>query len=546
MNREGKAGGNESAPGQGPAAGAALGNTRTIARNSLWYGLEIAFSVLLVFLTSIPIARVVGPEKLGYYNYVQWLTQVSAFIGSFGIPAATRKYMSEYLGRGQGDIARAIFSTTLRMQFVFALVATTVGLVLVFTVSEPAYRHISTFLVISMLPGMVMAIPSMANVAGEDLRRNVPAGLVGGAIFVIIVALSLTLGWDLFGVAVGTFVWKSTEFVLKMISSHRWINRLPVAELPPPLRKRMFSFSRRSVVLLLLNLVVWDRSDLIFLKWLGNDIRQVAFYSLAFNITEKILMIPKVFAGATGVTLMVQYGRDKKRLRGMIATTARYLALVSLPLLLGMAALSGSVIELFYGALFLPTIPVLLLAAVFAIPKSFLQPAQELLLATENQNFLIRWGLLCAAFNIVLDLALIPPFAAIGAALANGTAQAVAVLGIWLKARRVMDLELPSASLGKVALSGLVMAAVARVVAGLLAPWAAVLAGVAIGAVVFFLMVRLTKSLGAEDRQRFRQLRQSVPARIQGGFDRLLDALIPPGRTGSLQAAEQFPGEGTA
>ena len=95
-----------------------FGNTRTIARNSVWIGLQVGFSLLVVFLTSIPIARTFGPEKLGYYNYIQWLASISGVLGSFGIPIATRKYMSEYLGRGEQGLARAVFFSTLRLQYI--------------------------------------------------------------------------------------------------------------------------------------------------------------------------------------------------------------------------------------------------------------------------------------------------------------------------------------------------------------------------------------------------------------------------------------------
>ena len=95
-------------------------NTSTIARNSLWYGVEIAITMVSGILTSIIIARALGPVKLGHYTYIAWLVNIAGSIGALGVPAATGKYMAEYLGRGEPAIARAIYFATLRLQISLA------------------------------------------------------------------------------------------------------------------------------------------------------------------------------------------------------------------------------------------------------------------------------------------------------------------------------------------------------------------------------------------------------------------------------------------
>src|SRR5579871_3117568 len=97
-------------------------NSRTIARNSLWYSIEMGTSFVFTFATSTAVARYIGPTKLGYFLYVWWAVQVATTIGSLGIPAATRKYMSEYYGRGDFGIVRAVFFRTLQLQTLLAIV----------------------------------------------------------------------------------------------------------------------------------------------------------------------------------------------------------------------------------------------------------------------------------------------------------------------------------------------------------------------------------------------------------------------------------------
>src|SRR5689334_22449171 len=96
------------------------GNTEIIASNSVWYGIEVVITIVSTLATSIVIARAIGPDKLGYFSYIMWLANISAAIGSFGIPATTRKYMAEYFGLGQPGVSRAIYQATLRSQSILA------------------------------------------------------------------------------------------------------------------------------------------------------------------------------------------------------------------------------------------------------------------------------------------------------------------------------------------------------------------------------------------------------------------------------------------
>src|SRR5271157_2276056 len=105
--------------------------TKLIASNTFWYGFESVFAIVMVFATSIPMARVLGPERLGYFQYVAWLTNVGTLL-AIGIPSVTTKYMAEYLNRGEAGISRAIFERTLSLQISAALVITTLGELIVF------------------------------------------------------------------------------------------------------------------------------------------------------------------------------------------------------------------------------------------------------------------------------------------------------------------------------------------------------------------------------------------------------------------------------
>ncbi|MGC2332868.1 MAG: hypothetical protein WA581_15555 [Candidatus Acidiferrales bacterium] len=87
-------------------------NSKTIAKNSFWYGVETVVSLALTAFTSIFIARKIGPTRIDYFLYVIWILGIVGNLGMLGIPAATRKYMSEYFGRGRMGIAKTVVQRT--------------------------------------------------------------------------------------------------------------------------------------------------------------------------------------------------------------------------------------------------------------------------------------------------------------------------------------------------------------------------------------------------------------------------------------------------
>ena len=501
----------------------ALNNTRTIARNSLWYGLEMGFVFVTATIATIIMARAIGPQKLGYFNYIQWLANMSGVIGSLGIPMTTRKYMAEYIGTGEAGIVRAIFFATLRLQTLFALFITGTSFVAVVLFGDPAHRLVSAIQVASIFPAMAVYVPAQTNIARENLKANVTGSVVQGCIYLGAVILSVKCGWGLLGIAVGLFSGRAVELVVRTVPVLRWIQRLPRGSLPDDLRKRMLSFSGQGTLLMLLNIIVWDRSDIVFLKFLNSDVSQISFFAVAFNLAERAMVFPQTFGTAIGATIMAQYGRDKSRLSSIASASARYMLLCSLPLLLGLAAISSPAIRLVYGEQYIPAIPVLAAASVLAVSKPLLLPAQQLLQANEKQRFLVWFGFSCGGIKIALDLLLIPHFAALGAAIANGLAQIVAVIGIWICATRAFKLKLDMPGLFKIGTAGAIMALCVVPISLAFRPVISVPFGIAAGAVVFLIGLRVFRVLHGEDHYRLSQLEQRLPPGIRGISNRVVN-----------------------
>ncbi len=500
-------------------------NTQTIARNSVWFGIELFFSLFAAFLASIFVARVIGPQRLGYFQYLVWITNITAAIGCVGLPMTTRKYMAEWLNRGEPSVARAIYRNGLFLQSVVSAGVSVGGLALVFLIGDPSQRLISVLLVMGMAPRMIALIPSQANNAAELMKRSTAPALIGGVLTIAITLFSLWIGWDLPGVAAGMLLGVSVEAILKLYDVNRRLSSVSPCPLPPELKKRMLSYSGQGVVLMLLSAVVWDRSDVLILKSLNPDIQQVTFFSLAFNLTERALMIPSAFLTSLGVTMMAQVGRDSGRLREMLVSGTKYSFLIALPLLVGMACLSRPLALLFYGHRYEPLIPVLAICALLAIPKALAAPPSALLQATENQGFLIGVGCICGALDVLLDVLLTPHYGARGAAIANGAAQTGAAIGLWVRVHGHYRLDLRLGEFGRILLSAAAMGAVAILIPRWLPTYGGVAAAFCIAVLTWFLTLRITGAVRPEDAGRLLNMGKVLPGRLRPLFCRLVNWL---------------------
>lgn len=490
-------------------------------------GLEVGITLAVTLLTSVSIARVIGPTRLGYFNLVMWMTSIACSLGSLGIPLTTFKYMAEFLGGGQKELARAVFSYNLRAMFLIGTAVTIISMVAVLVFADLQYRFSSALLVLSMLPSMVTFVPSQANTAAENSALNTRGALAGAVIYVIAVAASLLLGWNLVGIAAGILVSRCLEMVVKIAPVLRSMASVQPVPLPYEIRKRMITFSGLTTVLLLVQTVVWDRSDVIFLKLLQPDIRQLAFFSVCFSITDRLVLPAQAFANALSATQMSEYGRDKKSLFRITSDSFVYLLTVALPLMIGVACIGGPFIRLVYGPQYLPAIPVFIVVAILSIPKAVLIPAQTLLYSAEDLGFVLKWGVIASLTNIFLDIILIPGHGATGAAFANGMTQSFAVIVLWRRILTHYPVRLDKSILLKLSEATVAMAIVVLGIVHM--PFGAALKlamAIFVGAIIFLSTARTLRMWQKDDRRRLLMLSTLVPVPARHWYERLIDLLV--------------------
>jgi O-antigen/teichoic acid export membrane protein len=287
----------------------------------------------------------------------------------------------------------------------------------------------------------------------------------------------------------------------------------------------MMRFAFQSVMGLVLTIVVWDRSELFLLKHLSPDIRQLAFYSVAFNLAERLLIFPSVFASASGATVFAQYGRDRSRLPAMTAASVRYLALISIPLHLIAVALAAPALLTLYGHKYEGALLVATISPLLCLPKAFLGPIQSLFESTDRQKYFLVTTVIASFIDIGVAWYLIPSLGAVGASLGSGAAQITAIGLMWIIGIYRDDIRLPWRFLAKVTMISIAASVAAYGVSFRLAPVWALIAGGITATITFFLLAYAFKILEPEDASRFKIISAACPQALAGPMNRAFDML---------------------
>ena len=194
-----------------------MSNTKTIAKNTAWFGLENAISIFVTMFTSIAIARTLGPAKMSYIIYVMMTASVASSLGGVGIPATMRKYMAEFLGKGDRGTARHVYIQTLLLQMGMATIVSGGVVFWVFSHASADYRLAAVLIALSIWPTMVNSMPAQANIAAERMSANLPASILSILGYLVAIAATVVFHWGVLGVGGAMLFMRSVDFLVRFI-----------------------------------------------------------------------------------------------------------------------------------------------------------------------------------------------------------------------------------------------------------------------------------------------------------------------------------------
>jgi O-antigen/teichoic acid export membrane protein len=483
-----------------PGAGDGLGETTgsTVIRGGLWTVLGRIVPTFQVLAISIVAARFLGPDGMGRQSFISFVASSVALLAVAGLPSALNVFFGEMLGARRLREARSLYSWTWRIELVAAAIGTAALLAVAALGADPTGAWVLAAIACGL--AVMQAVPAALLAGAQQWRQATIVGVVTGALSVPATIAVLAAGGGITGFFAVEAAVVLANLIWTWVFARRVLVRLPDESVPVPRRQEFVRFAASSSLLMVIDVVVWKRSEFIFLERFSTD-AEIALYSIAFAAVAGLARVPEVVAKVTipAVATLVGAG-ENERIRSGFWRALRLLAFITPPLAAGALALGPAALTLAYGEDFAGAGDVLLVLLAPFLIFPMLSTANALLFALGRMRFLIAVGLAATVLNLVLGAVLVAALDAVGAALANiGSQLAAGIPALIVAVRLMRPVELAAGPLARGLLAALLTGLVAAGMDAALGGVWGVLAGVAAGVVVYLAAASTLKVLSAGD-----------------------------------------------
>lgn len=385
------------------------------------------FSQVTVFLTSLILsvflARMLGPEQMGQYSYFMWLIGSGALLLTLGIPRSLIKFVSQ---TGDKSKITQIISQVLVFEIKILLLISPVLFIASFFVEGE--KIIYLIIIATLFVSVANFILGSGLQGLQKYSLLLRINLLLAPISLILTLVVLFFNKNLTNLLITNLLVLIISTVISFFYLRRYFN-FKTAPLPNALYVNFKKYALVTSLIVFVDLILMERSEVFFLKSFST-LEQLAFYSIAFGLVSKVMaLIPGAISGV--IMPRVSYYHSEKNIEAIkqiYFSSSRYLVLITLPIIFAGLALVDLPVQIFYGRDYLPVIPVIQVLLISGGLSAVVAAAASVLYGTGGQGFILRLGIIAAAFNIIFDIVLIPTWGAIGAAFANSIAQIIGVI----------------------------------------------------------------------------------------------------------------------
>jgi O-antigen/teichoic acid export membrane protein len=421
------------------------------ARNSVYALVGFLYPTILTIVVTPIFIHYLGATRYGIYALSGVLFSFISLL-DFGVAPTLLKFVSEHAARGE----LANLNQTVAASLVFYAAIGVVGLLVASTIAVffvGGLFHLSGDLastaefvllvsgvsfLLSMLLSGLSSVP--AGLQRFDLLTMLGIALQTPAAVANI--LVLHLGFGLRGVTIVGAVAPAVGLVVFTILNRKLLPGFrPIPRWNPQLLKKVFSFSAWAFVANLSGTILFQL-DKIFIGTLSN-VRAVTFYTVPGSVAQRLHT-----ASASLSVVVLPLASDllargeTERVKELYRRGARFVALFVCSVGIPLFVFAREILHYWLGSDFAvnSTAVLRLLVLTYAILALTAIP-YYVVMAAGRPRLAAIYGLAAAALNIILIVALIPPYGIVGAAVAYLVSTVAAVPFIWYTERRVLELE---------------------------------------------------------------------------------------------------------
>lgn len=497
-------------------------------RNTMFSTIGIYTEYFLGMLTSIFIARQLGPDDYGAYSAIIWLVAMGVAISNAGTASAVIKFVAELRGGGREELIAPTIAYLRRAQHWFMLaVIVAVGLLLWLSGQHIAtgFDHWMIFGFLAIAIGLRSQYMFNVGIAKgfEEFRVTAIVASIATPINLAMVVAAWILDAEVEALLAVFLVSGVIFYGISQRLTSRLIQPSSAdVRLPDDFQRRVKRHMRLVAITVTIGFFAASEVEVFFLNAFG-DAEGAGHFKVAYLLASGAVMLVPGVIGSLLLPMManaLSKGRDVAGRRFVASTT--YLTLLAAPLVAFGAVYSEPIISFMYGSAY-ATAASVFAACMFACALSTVsQSGSSLLISADKQLTILFLVILCGVIKIVLDVVLIRNYGLNGATIAYVAAAMFGAVSNLVLALRLIGMQPDWWRLLRILLAAGITALAIYPLRG---HWPALpnllIAGIAT-VPVYALLTLLLRCWSREDIEHLMQLHQ----RFTGGRPRALVRLL--------------------
>lgn len=423
-----------------------------ILSNYLFNAIYQLLVVLLPFITTPYVARVLGPEKLGANAYTFSIIQILMVIGMLGVPLYGNRQIAIYAEKGKEKITREFWSIY-SIQFIGVGVCIVLYLIYVLSLSSEFW------VTISLLQGLYL-LSSMFDISWlllgvQRLKQAVTRNFIFKILSIILVFIFVKDENDL---DIYILIMGGTMLIGQLIL---WFYAKNIIFIKPQVVFQDFKKHIKPIMILFMPQILGQlylSLDKVILQVFTTEV-QVGYYDQALKISKLVLTI----ITSIGVVMLPNISAafvkgDREKVVYYVEKVLLYILFITIPMVIGISAISDNFISWFLGKDFQEVSGLLKILSpiIFFIGLGSLFGMQ--ILAGTGQEGKLTISIFSGALvSIVVSLIFVPKYGAYAAAASTLLAEATVAIIQFFFVRRFINLTKVYKSLFLYIISSIIM-----------------------------------------------------------------------------------------
>lgn len=398
-----------------------MDNKKKLIDNTFFYGLSSYLEYFLGLVITTIIARSLGAEQYGVYSFVLWLSALGVALLSDGLGITAIRFLAESRGDGKSEQVRPLVRYLLRL-FMLAAPLVSVVLLLVFwlTANEtlPDQKWLAVLIIASFLPKALNIFYINVAKGIEEYSTQFYINLIVNPFNLLAVSVVAYLGGGIREFVFAYLLVSMAYALIARVLVNRRLREYPESGAAVSDQTESEQITRSiklMTVTLFLGFIVEKQLEVFVLNFYSMPL-EAGYYNAAFILgVSAIGLVPGVLGG---VILPVMARAQKAGEAEQVIKyreSARYLVILTVPLICYGAGFSTEIIELVFGEEFsrsATAFAVVLLASGMTV---VVHSANSVLLTRNLQHRMLHGVMYGAAINIAIDFIAIPLYGMWGA-----------------------------------------------------------------------------------------------------------------------------------